>query len=90
MSNQVGTIFDNVELPKTERAGFGPRTSKYPFAQLEVGQCLRIDEAELPKNKISAIRGAVFQFKKTKAPTSKFAVRQFPDGSGAVGVWRLV
>lgn len=84
----VGVIYENVPLPPARRTST-PRNSRYPLHQMQVGQCLRIEPSELSKGGINGVRAAVFAYRKTYNKNAKFAVRPFPDNSGAVGVWRL-
>lgn len=80
MSNVQIDIRDDLPLPRR----LGGRTgSKYPFSQLEVGQCFVVNGGAKP----ATVRSAVGGYTKThKELGRKFAVRVLPEG---VGVWRV-
>ncbi len=71
-------IEDGVSIPKRTAGRHG---SKYPFAQMDVGQSFLIT-ADV---KASTIRSAVGAFCKRNPGTGKFAVRGTEDG---LRVWR--
>jgi hypothetical protein len=71
-------IETGVEIPG--RKG-GRQGSKYPFAQMSVGQSFLVGSDV----KVSTIRSAIGAFSKDK-PEYKFAVRDTPEG---VRVWRV-
>jgi len=73
------------DIPMPKRAA-GRQGSKYPFAQLEVGQSFLVDE----DIKAATVRSAAGAFMKRNPDAGKFALRNVPmdDGSTAIGVWR--
>jgi hypothetical protein len=71
---------NDVPLPKRTAPG-GRRGSKYPFAQMEVGQSFRVSD----DTKAATIRSAVGAFSKRYSDAGKFAVRVTDEG---IRVWR--
>lgn len=71
-------IETGVEIPGRKGGRSG---SKYPFAQMRVGQSFLVGSGV----KVSTIRSAIGAFTKGK-PDMKFAVRDTQDG---VRVWRV-
>jgi len=71
-------IEDGVAIPKRTAGRHG---SKYPFAQMEVGQSFLITT----NVKAATIRSAVGAFSKRNPECGKFAVRGTEDG---LRVWR--
>ncbi len=70
-----------VPIPKRVAPG-GRRGSKYPFAQMEVGQSFLVAD---PETKAATIRSAVGAFSKRYSDAGKFAVRITEEG---IRVWR--
>jgi hypothetical protein len=81
-------VFSGVPLPTTKRAS-GPRGSKYPFADLDVGDFFVVNRTV--KQMGSTVRAH------EKATRNKFAIRSGPiahEGqeivpAGSVGIWRV-
>ena len=76
-------IVENLEMPAVVR---GPRGSKYPFAQLDVGQAFVIPAGEVPSKGLVSVRAAINGFRASYGKDRKFTPRLLEDG--AVGVWR--
>lgn len=76
-------IVDNLKMPQVTR---GTRSSKYPFAELEVGQAFVIPADEVPAKGLTSVRAAINGFRSAYGKDKKFTTRNLEDG--AVGVWR--
>lgn len=76
-------IYDDLDVPVSARSA---RSSKYPFAQLDVGQAFVIPAEETPKKGVASVRAAAYSFKRTHRADYKFLIRTLDDG--AIGVWR--
>jgi len=76
-------IRDDVPMP---RRAAGRQGSKYPLADLDVGQSFLVDE----DIKATTVRSAVGAFMKRNPGAGKFALRneEQEDGSVFIGVWR--
>lgn len=83
-------IFDNVPVPPRANSG----KTKYPFADLGVGQSLFIEigEGEDHTKALNRVAGNVSRYRRTLlVDTVKFSVRLAPhpeSGDQTVGVWR--
>tara|TARA_R110000824_G_scaffold15492_1_gene65097 strand:- start:182 stop:421 length:240 start_codon:yes stop_codon:yes gene_type:complete len=58
---------------------------KYPFSEMDVGQCALIETENIEHE--NAIRVAASQ--RNKRTDKRFIVRQVPDKENCVGVWRV-
>ena len=76
-------IVDGLEMPHVTR---GQRGSKYPFAELEVGQAFVVPADEVPAKGLTSIRAAINGFRSAYGKDRKFTPRNLENG--AVGVWR--
>jgi len=67
-----------------------PREVKYPLEQLDVGDCLIVPAADMPKGGRTSLRTAVSNYVRRhgKGTNAKYEVRPLPD-SDDFGVWRI-
>ncbi len=63
------------------------REAKYPFKDMQEGDCFIVPVEELPPRGIDSIRSAVYSFKRTRKVGWTFTISALDDGS--VGVWRI-
>jgi hypothetical protein len=75
------TILD--DLPVPERT----RKSKYPFAEMEVGQAFVIPSDAVPAKGLASVRASITGYKKRSVGPSKLIARMLDDGS--IGVWKV-
>ena len=83
MTESKYPVLSNMSLPVSRKLG------KYPFSDLEVGQCFVVpldDEGQDPATVLRRVQGSVTWANRTKAP-KRFVSRKFPD-ENRVGVWR--
>lgn len=80
-NNTIYKIVDDLPLPETKKG------SKYPFAQLEVGQAFIIPADAVPSKGLPCVRAAAAAYRKRSGEKVKLTARMLEDGS--VGVWRL-
>lgn len=79
-------IRDDLPIPAKTRV-VTLRGSKYPFAQLNVGQSFVVPAADAPKKGAISIRAAAYNFKRTTGFKGAFLVKA--DDAGNVAVWRI-
>ncbi len=77
-------IESGVEIPTSAAKG-QQLGSKYPFAQMQVGQSFAVNSNDDTDILLARLRGAVFRYVKQQAGTVRFTVRATPTG---VRVWR--
>ena len=63
------------------------RASKYPFADLNVGDAIVIPVDEVTDATANRLRSSAHRYTVNNANSHKYAIRKLPDG--AVGVWRV-
>jgi hypothetical protein len=76
-------IYDDLDIPVNARSA---RSSKYPFAQLDIGQAFVIPAEETPMKGVASVRAAAYSFKRTHKADYKFLIRVLEGGD--IGVWR--
>lgn len=78
-----------IELPKRTRTA--TRDPKYPFGDLEIGQCFVEMQVEDVKKVVARLTSAMNNYRKTVGEGApRFTVRPFSDQDGNhVGVWRI-
>lgn len=85
MTTQTITIEKNIPLPERVWGAHG-RPSKYPFAQMEVGDSFAITAIEQPAEKLrNNIGNCAIKWTQKNAPERKFSTRVT---GGTVRIWR--
>lgn len=77
-------IYTDIPLPTNVRSA---RERKYPFADMEVGDCMVIPKGDAPVKGISSVRAAVYGYRRTKDKSSRFVARTMDNGD--IGIWKL-
>jgi hypothetical protein len=79
-------IRDDLPIPAKTRV-VTLRGSKYPFAQLNIGQSFVVPVTDVPLKGAISIRAAAYNFKRTTGFKGAFLVKA--DDAGNVAVWRI-